>query len=95
MKIYLVFRGLVGLVTSNHSRLLLMLILLNLCLSDLSEARDRAFAEKQRYDGWYNNLAHPNWGSAESQLTRKAPASYSDGVYTMTGDQRPSPRTIS
>ena len=25
---------------------------------------DRAFAEKQRYDGWYNNLAHPNWGSA-------------------------------
>ena len=31
----------------------------------------------------------------ESQLTRKAPASYSDGVYTMTGDQRPSPRTIS
>ena len=25
---------------------------------------DRAFAEKQRYDGWYNNLAHPDWGSA-------------------------------
>ena len=20
--------------------------------------------EQQRYDGWYNNLAHPNWGSA-------------------------------
>jgi len=19
--------------------------------------------EKQRYDGWYNNLAHPDWGS--------------------------------
>ena len=19
--------------------------------------------EKQRYDGWYNNLAHPGWGS--------------------------------
>lgn len=19
--------------------------------------------EKQRYDGWYNNLAHPEWGS--------------------------------
>ena len=21
------------------------------------------YAEKQRYDGWYNNLAHPTWGS--------------------------------
>ena len=30
-----------GLVTSNYSRLLLMLILLNLCLSDLSEARGK------------------------------------------------------
>lgn len=20
-------------------------------------------SEKQRYDGWYNNLAHPDWGS--------------------------------
>lgn len=19
--------------------------------------------EKQRYDGWYNNMAHPDWGS--------------------------------
>jgi hypothetical protein len=19
--------------------------------------------EKQRYDGWYNNLAHPDWGA--------------------------------
>lgn len=19
--------------------------------------------EKQRYDGWFNNLAHPEWGS--------------------------------
>jgi len=19
--------------------------------------------ERQRYDGWYNNMAHPNWGS--------------------------------
>lgn len=22
-----------------------------------------AYTEKQRYDGWYNNLAHPDWGS--------------------------------
>jgi len=65
------------------------------CLVTLSESRDRAFVEKQRYDGWYNNLAHPDWGSADSQLTRKAPAFYSDGVYRMSGDSRPSPRTIS
>lgn len=22
-----------------------------------------SYADKQRYDGWYNNLAHPDWGS--------------------------------
>lgn len=32
---------------------------------------------------------------AESQLTRKAPASYADGVYTMNGINRPSPRKLS
>lgn len=51
--------------------------------------------ELQRYDGWYNNLAHPAWGSIESQLTRKAPAAYLDGVYMMPGDDRPSPRMLS
>ena len=51
--------------------------------------------EQQRYDGWYNNLAHPDWGSIESHLTRKTPPSYSDGVYMMNGDDRPSPRQLS
>ena len=51
--------------------------------------------EQQRYDGWYNNLAHPGWGSTESHLTRKTPPSYSDGVYMMNGDTRPSPRKLS
>lgn len=28
------------------------------------ESSDRFLrAEMQRYDGWYNNLAHPDWGS--------------------------------
>jgi len=22
-----------------------------------------SFTEKQRFDGWFNNLAHPQWGS--------------------------------
>ena len=32
---------------------------------------------------------------ADSQLTRKVPASYADGVYKMPGEFRPSPRSIS
>lgn len=74
--------------------------------------------EFQRYDGWFNNLAHPSWGStgksfhlificllskfltrtrpsADSQLTRKAPSAYLDGVYMMPGSDRPSPRALS
>ena len=31
----------------------------------------------------------------ESHLTRKAPPSYSDGVYMMAGEDRPSPRELS
>jgi len=51
--------------------------------------------ERQRYDGWYNNLAHPSWGSVDSHLVRKTPPSYSDGVYMMSGGDRPSPRNLS
>ena len=51
--------------------------------------------EQQRYDGWYNNLAHPDWGAVESHLTRKTPPAYADGVYMMSGENRPSPRQLS
>lgn len=61
------------------------------CKEDIPES----YIEKQRYDGWYNNLAHPSWGSVESRLTRKTPASYADGVYMLAGQDRPSPRTLS
>ena len=64
-------------------------------ISLLISERIRLYAEKQRYDGWYNNLAHPTWGSVESQLTRKVPPNYSDGVYRMSGEGRPSPRNLS
>ncbi|KAL0122389.1 hypothetical protein PUN28_007246 [Cardiocondyla obscurior] len=50
---------------------------------------------KQRYDGFYNNLIHPDWGAIDSRLIRKVPAAYSDGVYTMAGQDRPSPRKLS
>lgn len=52
-------------------------------------------SEKQRYDGWYNNLAHPDWGTVDSHLVRKAPSAYADGVYMMAGTNRPSPRRLS
>ncbi|CAG9862185.1 unnamed protein product [Phyllotreta striolata] len=51
--------------------------------------------EKQRHDGWFNNLAHPEWGSVDSHLIRRAPAAYSDGVYMLSGQNRPSPRKLS
>ncbi|XP_030768152.1 dual oxidase [Sitophilus oryzae] len=51
--------------------------------------------EKQRYDGWFNNLAHPEWGSVDSHLIRRAPPSYADGVYMLSGQNRPSPRKLS
>ncbi|KAL1517076.1 hypothetical protein ABEB36_000887 [Hypothenemus hampei] len=51
--------------------------------------------EKQRYDGWFNNLAHPEWGSVDSHLIRRGPPAYADGVYMLSGQDRPSPRTLS
>lgn len=58
---------------------------------------DRQFShsEKQRYDGWFNNLAHSDWGSIDSHLVRKSPPAYSDGVYMLAGSNRPSPRKLS
>ena len=38
---------------------------------------------------------YPDWGSKESRLTRKAPPSYGDGVYTMAGNKRPNARKLS
>ncbi|CAG9818789.1 unnamed protein product [Phaedon cochleariae] len=51
--------------------------------------------EKQRHDGWFNNLAHPEWGSVDSHLIRRSPSAYSDGVYMLAGQNRPSPRKLS
>ena len=44
--------------------------------------------ERQRYDGWYNNMANPDWGSVDSRLARKTPAHYEDGVYMMAETNR-------
>lgn len=49
-------------------------------------------------DGTGNNLAHPDWGSTDEQLLRKAPAAYADGIDDPRGSNDatlPSPREIS
>ncbi|TKR77886.1 hypothetical protein L596_018782 [Steinernema carpocapsae] len=50
--------------------------------------------EYQRYDGWFNNLANPQWGTVGSRLHREAPSRYEDGVY-MINSHLPSARIIS
>ncbi|XP_053317810.1 dual oxidase 1-like [Spea bombifrons] len=65
-------------------------------LWDIIYAQSNIKWEIQRYDGWYNNVAHPSRGSAGSRLLRLLPAEYSDGVYqAMSEPQLPNPRKIS
>lgn len=35
----------------------------NVFFFHLSTEQILGHSEKQRYDGWYNNLAHPDWGT--------------------------------
>ena len=72
----------------------LLVILLSLANSSNEDDMVNKY-EQQRYDGWYNNLAHPAWGTVDSHLVRKTPPSYADGVYMMSGGDRPSPRNLS
>uniref|UniRef100_A0A183BN00 Secreted protein n=1 Tax=Globodera pallida TaxID=36090 RepID=A0A183BN00_GLOPA len=44
--------------------------------------------EYQRYDGWFNNLANPQWGSVGSRLHRDAPSNYEDGYQERGGALR-------
>ncbi|XP_054708131.1 dual oxidase-like [Uloborus diversus] len=87
----------IGLRCPHLEAILRILIFLALSRCAVGDGRLHMFTqtEKQRYDGWYNNLAHPDWGSIDSQLTRKAPPSYADGVYQMAGMERPSARALS
>lgn len=55
---------------------------------------DRAVPATYSIDGVGNNLAHPSWGSAGSDLLRRAAAQYADGLSAPTAG-RPSAREIS
>lgn len=46
-------------------------------------------------DGTDNNPFEPTMGAAGSQLVRRLPADYADGVSTMAGEDRPSARAVS
>ncbi|XP_035660527.1 dual oxidase 1-like isoform X2 [Branchiostoma floridae] len=46
-------------------------------------------------DGWYNNAAHPDYGSTGMPLSRDLPPAYSDDAYRPSGTDRPNPRLVS
>lgn len=51
--------------------------------------------EHRTIDGSGNNINHPTIGSAHSNLGRAAAPEYGDGISSLGGVNRPSPRTIS
>ncbi|XP_044584907.1 dual oxidase [Cotesia glomerata] len=77
--------------SNEYYRTYLVNLLLILCIG----SDGGRYVEKQRYDGWYNNIAHPDWGSVDNRLIRKGPSAYADGVYMMAGQDRASPRKLS
>ncbi len=54
----------------------------------LADGDDRTF------DGWGNNIDHPDWGSTLANLGRMMGPDYADGVSVMGGVDRPSPRAV-
>lgn len=54
-----------------------------------------AFAEDRSIDGTGNNITNPEWGSTGEQITRLVDPAYSDGISTLAGETRESPRYIS
>jgi hypothetical protein len=67
------------------------------CLA-LVEARAQtgpAPGEYRTIDGSGNNPANPGWGKSHIRLLRDVPADYADGVSSLAGPNRRSPRAIS
>ncbi len=51
-------------------------------------------AEFRSFDGTGNNAANPEWGAAETNFSRLAPADYADGVAAARLAGRPNPRSV-
>lgn len=47
------------------------------------------------YNGWNNNIGKPEVGAVDTQLLRRIPAAYEDGVNKPSGSNRPEPLEIS
>jgi len=65
---------------------------------NLDRLEDRALMDAgfRSYDGTGNNPFHPDWGSTDVQLLRRAPSAYGgDGLNDPAGADRPSARAIS
>ncbi len=52
-------------------------------------------AAVRTFDGTGNNPFHTQWGSTGEELLRMSAAEYGDGISTLAGADRPSPRVIS
>ena len=68
--------------TASSSSSFLLLLSLLLLSSWLPSVLPASLIEHQRYDGWYNNLAHPDWGSLGTfvSLSASMPASVNQSV---------------
>ncbi|XP_076465945.1 dual oxidase 1-like [Babylonia areolata] len=64
-------------------------------VAGLSWSQHQSEEESPPPDGFFNNLASPDWGVPGSRLLRSSTPGYSDGVYGMSGSRRPSPLSIS
>ncbi|KAK6179799.1 hypothetical protein SNE40_012075 [Patella caerulea] len=58
-------------------------------------AQEEEETELTPQDGYYNNLIHPDWGAIDGQLLRRSPVAYEDGVFELSGRNRPNPFRIS
>lgn len=76
-----------------HRRPLHLFILLVFSSSLSSQTID--IQRYRTYDGSYNNLQHPEWGAAGTNLLRPEGIAYSDGISAPGGLDRPNPREVS
>ncbi|WP_404306882.1 peroxidase family protein [Neorhodopirellula lusitana] len=60
-----------------------------------TDPTDDLASDIRSIDGTGNNLANPDYGSADTELLRVADNDYADGISEPTGEDRPSAREIS
>jgi hypothetical protein len=76
-------------------RPLAYIFLLFVFMASMGYAQDINHQLYRTFDGTFNNIQHPNWGSAGVPLTRLTHSAYADGMAEPNGKNRPNPRVIS